>query len=665
MRKSRCCACRCHRCSRLRGRRLPRSVDRLPLQVTHDPTQSLEYHVRLGLTKGTELWQLILDAIREHAEDLVRKLLQQLMQLPATVDQALDELYALLPDWVTELPDKIVAFINANAGINLGSWNAFLASLSDGKGIDLPALPKIVAALDGIPWQSGDPGAILRAILSAGVQLVRGVIPPWMLPPIHVGRITSELPSLVADGGFDATPPRESGGPGEWFHDASRGSSEPGCAGIEADGEYHELVGRPVAVAAGQKYRIGMFPACESATGAADCVQLLVVEYGAGDEPVNTHVVVSWTPSGTQEFGAEAFAEYTVPEGVQMAGVSVAVTEGFTSGAVFIDDVTGPSVGLLQMSWTENLIQRWEQLAKLFGIVDTDLDGDVDLVDVWNTLWATVLKPLNWIPTVAQDIIDRIINAFENLGQLVDVNLPGAGVLEAVFGIFNTGLGASARSAALEARIRQLESAANTIILDFNGSSSGSLGGDYDSTFSGGGGGQMGRDGRGNVVWKASGAGNRTQIARYNVGTLGVDNGIIHAILASSPQSYIFDDAYTYLCWRMNAARTSYMRLRMGFSEVRLQAVVSGSVANLGAPWSGSPRGGNEIQIQFGDAVEPRWFNVKIGGTEIVDTTDTADVSMVGPDYRGVGVGMETGNRLVFFQNIPAGLSVVTAAEVL
>ena len=52
-------------------------------------------------------------------------------------------------------------------------------------------------------------------------------------------------------------------------------------------------------------------------------------------------------------------------------------------------------------------------------------------------------------------------------------------------------------------------------------------------------------------------------------------------------------------------------------------------------------------------------------GAPIIDATDSAAVSLLGSDYRRIGASMETGNRLVFFQNIPAGLGVVTASEVL
>lgn len=49
----------------------------------------------------------------------------------------------------------------------------------------------------------------------------------------------------------------------------------------------------------------------------------------------------------------------------------------------------------------------------------------------------------------------------------------------------------------------------------------------------------------------------------------------------------------------------------------------------------------------------------------IIDETDSAGVSQYGSGYRDIGVGMETGNYLIVGQNRPAGLSVVTASEVL
>lgn len=45
-----------------------------------------------------------------------------------------------LQEWAENLGAQITSFIYNSAGINLASWDAFVASLADGKGIDLPVL---------------------------------------------------------------------------------------------------------------------------------------------------------------------------------------------------------------------------------------------------------------------------------------------------------------------------------------------------------------------------------------------------------------------------------------------------------------------------------------------------------------------------------------------
>ncbi len=45
-----------------------------------------------------------------------------------------------LQEWAQNLGAQITSFIYTNAGINLASWDDFVASLADGKGIDLPLL---------------------------------------------------------------------------------------------------------------------------------------------------------------------------------------------------------------------------------------------------------------------------------------------------------------------------------------------------------------------------------------------------------------------------------------------------------------------------------------------------------------------------------------------
>jgi len=265
-----------------------------------------------------------------------------------------------------------------------------------------------------------------------------------------------------------------------------------------------------------------------------------------------------------------------------------------------------------------------------------------------------------------QGVIDRIYNAFANLGEMLDTNNPLNYVIDAILGIFDAARAGGAKALALESRVRALESAGNTITLMFNGTAQTPLpSAEYDIRRMGGGAGDIGTDGKGNMVWKPFGAGSRIVLARYKLSALTVDNGHIQAMLATNPQPYIFDDAYTYITFRENADLDTMMRLRIGFDTIRLQAMVADVITDIGPEAEVDPKAGNDLDIWFGnDDDGPRAFTVALLGETIIDVVDTDEVSQVGSDFRGIGVGMETGNYLIIGQNRPSGLSVVTASEV-
>lgn len=630
---------------------MPRAVDRLPLPVSHDPTRSMEFHVRWGLGKGVELWQEILSAIREFAEGLTKEVIQRLVGFIVDPEQSLEDLFEELTAWAANVPglaqivealtgaagtledlqdwaeglrDRIVDEIRTEAGIDLASWDAFLASLDDDKGIDLPAIPKIVAALDGIPWESGDPGAILRAILEAGLTFVRSLRPEW-LPQISLFSIGDSQPNLLSEPDFSEAVTVDGGG---FYWDGVDGRTAPGCAAVLGDGEGHVLVSNMIAVSKDQELSCGGFVSHAGVSGSG-VIRIELATFLNG-LPVSTQLIGSLSPGpDSTDWTTQIADTVTIPDGVDEVALQLHVTSGATAGVVKFDDC-----------W----VKKQQKLK-------------IPFVDGLQTALGNLLDNI-------QGIIDRIINAFQNFGEFIDNNLPIGGVLDTIFGLLDGILGNSSRTAAHDARIRALESAANTITLDFNGSSSSDPGPGFTVTSSGGGSGSMGLNGKGALVWKPSGAGNRTQIARYTTSALSTNNCVLHWVLASSPQSYIFDDGYTYVCARMNGV-TSYVRVRSGYDSVRLQAVVSGSVTNIGGSWSGSPKAGDEFEWHIGDpgGANSRHHVLKRNGVTILDFTETT--SVVGASNLHIGCGMETGNRLVITQNIPAGLSVLTAAEVL
>jgi hypothetical protein len=663
---------------------VPRAIDFNRLTITHDPTQrqdlALPTFPPITIEQLLENWQKVLKqftGIDLSGLDGGLKLFVEFIGGLFNIDFSdLANLPSPEDAWA-----QIAAKIFSVTGVNIASWPAFLASLDDGAGIDLPVVPRLVAALEGIPWESGDPGAILRAILSAGVQLVRGVIPEWMLPPTNIGRITGELPNLVADGEFLIPPVGESGPPvGAWFRDGAGGRASLVGAGVPS-----ELRVQPVAVAPGQKYQPLAVVSCESATGAAGSVQLVVVEWNDIDlYPTNIRVIASWQPSGTKA-AQPITGTYVVPAGVRYAGLGIVTTEGFTGGTLRVHKVDGPSTGLLEMSWTKNLEKRWEQSAKLMGIVDTDLDGDVDLVDVWNTLWAGHLKPLGWVPTVAQDVIDGIYNGFANFGELLDLDRPRTDALDVIYNLLGIGVSNKTSLAALEAEIRLLKSAGNTIAAPFDGAAGGMPSGTWGVFRSwGGGSGDIVYDGKGNAVWSRSGGSTRGRFYRHLTSgsptQISKNSCVVTGVLASDPPDTGSDPAaWTYLGFSVSGgSEVSYGQLRIGRSKIAIEAVVAGVLTTLVESVTINPRPGQVFAVYRGETGETNAhkYVVTQNGNPVEWTTgntyfvDAGSTIKTGSGFRGTGIGMQAGSRTVipiilFDQWTPAGLGVLTCAEVL
>ncbi|MGV0634502.1 hypothetical protein ABQE69_08995 [Mycolicibacillus trivialis] len=494
--------------------------------------------------------------------------------------------------------------------------------------LDIPVLGDIIKALTGVVnGDLPDLEAWAKKLLDVFSPLNAANLFGW-IPQIDLGSIGQTAPNLLTEGDF-ADPVTIDVNTG-FYHDDAHGRTADGCAAFDGDSSGAVLVSELVRVSEGQKLDAGAWVSTEGAAGSADSVLVELQTY-LGDVLVSSVTLGSLSPSGTSPGWVELSDEFVVPAGVDFVAVQLHVTSGLSGGTVRFDDVFVKKVQRLPIPFVDDLSNILSQAA------DT-----------------------------VQAIIDRIINAFENLGELVDTVLPVGGVLDAIFGIFDVGLGARAKTSELQARIRALESAANSITLDFGGSASSSLPGSWSTAMSGGGAGSIGLDGKGNLAWRPSGFGNRTQISVYTGGALTVDNCELQWILSSSPQSYVFDDAFTYVLFRAKDT-SNYMRVRSGYDEIRLQAVVGGSVTTIGSPWSGRPKAGDAFVLSVGESGDSakRHFVLARNGTPIIDATDSGEVSLLGADYRRVGVGMETGNRLVLFQNIPAGLGVLTASEVL
>ena len=509
-------------------------------------------------------------------------------------------------------------------------------------------------------------GGLLTNLSPLNVDNLLGTISARLLPPIHIGRLTNQLPDLISDSGFDTIPVGEIDA---WYYDVTHGHNKLGCAAIGADGGYHELFNNIVAVAPGQKYAPSAWASWEGATSTAGSLQLMIMEFLLGEQ-VGTTLIASATPSGTASF-SQMSGSYTVPVGVDAVVVVVAVTSGFTAGIVRVDDISGPSTGLLRMDWTENLVQRWEQIASLFGIIDTDLDGDVDFNDVWNTLWDDYLKPFDWIPNIAQNTVDGIWNGWANLGDSLDSGLLSTIVPNAIAGLLGMNLNNASSIAVAEAAIKVLQSAGNTITDDFARGAASTPGGNYNVLLSAGGGaGALGTDGSGNLVWYPSGSGDRTLIYRYIASQITTDSAILRVVFSSNPPATT-PDVYTYICGWVDSTAQTFLCLRIDDNNVVLQAVIAGVVTNLKS-WSINCKSGDTLELQRGQTgnTQLHRYILRLNNTQIDDWTDPGAVAASGVNKRGTGVGMGTSLRFVIFppeitQWKPASIAIISFSEVL
>lgn len=333
---------------------------------------------------------------------------------PTPVDR--NPLWSLYDPGLSKLPKLTLdpevmweAFVNGVkqlTGIDLSSPQALVESLGDA----LAAAPEhIIRAVAGVLGFAAAPTAAIGVVRDWLQQNLLGPVQAWRLPPIHIGRLfNDDGTALSLDPGFDIPP--GDGEPGEWFWDTENGRGDaPGCSAIVGNGQYAELIGQPVAVAAGQSINPSVYVDWDGDTdispGSAPA-RLLVVEF-AGQQRVGEHVVGELAPTGASDWNHRIVGEapYTVPDGVDMVALAVAVTEDLLAGTVRFDDSLDTPVGNILQEWITNLPQdlsdlrdRIEQALATFiealqGVIP-DLPGFGDLLDLVRDLLQRI-PPLN------------------------------------------------------------------------------------------------------------------------------------------------------------------------------------------------------------------------------------------------------------------------------
>ncbi|QBI98035.1 minor tail protein [Mycobacterium phage Jamie19] len=374
--------------------------------------------------------------LHELGGQLVEQFLKQVVLalagifVPGKLGAAFDQ----LKDWADDLGDRIISDINDNAGIDLASWEAFLASLNDGKGIDLPF---VTAFISGVQEFFGDidftvpdfdpqdaAREFVRTVVQPFLNIVSRIVPA-LLGPLPIGLLTDEKLTLLYEGGFDDPVTIVEGDGVE--HDATDGapgSTPLGCAKVTCDGTYKIRRTEPQPVAKDWVLKAGADVKYESVIAAAEsnAVRVEIVPYmGEGNPQAAVWMASDESPAGTEPWGPlNALGSYTVPEGVTHVSVQWVVGSEATGGVVKFDNVYLQATQKIPQGFTKDLP---EDLASLFNWIGTLIDSALDALgitpagDLLDRIF-DLSDELEWIQQKARDGAQDALTALGNLSTL-------------------------------------------------------------------------------------------------------------------------------------------------------------------------------------------------------------------------------------------------------
>ncbi|WRQ08163.1 minor tail protein [Mycobacterium phage dwieneke] len=340
--------------------------------------------------------------------------------------------YEQLKDWATNLPDQIVSFIDNVAGINLASWDDFVASLNDGKGIDLPFITSFIAGAQqffgAIDFTDPDfdpedaAREFVRTIVQPFLNIVSRIL-PGLLGPLPIGLLTDEKLTLLLEGGFD-DPVTIVEGSG-WTHDATDGATTPlGCAVVECDGQWHIMSTEPQPVSPGWVLKAGAQVKYENveAESESNAVRIELVPYNGDTPGVAVLLASDESPSGSHDWDElNAWGSYTVPaSGVTHVSVQTVVSDEATAGRVKADNVYLQATQKIPQAFTKDLP---EDLSSLFNWIGTLIDSALDALgitpvgDLLDRIF-DLSDELEWIQQKARDGAQDALTALGNLSTL-------------------------------------------------------------------------------------------------------------------------------------------------------------------------------------------------------------------------------------------------------
>ncbi|AGI12967.1 minor tail protein [Mycobacterium phage Butters] len=351
--------------------------------------------------------------------------------VPGKLGSAFDQ----LRDWADNLGDEITDQIRDNAGIDLSSWEAFLASLDDGKGIDLPFITAFIAGaqqfFDGIDFTAPDfdpqdaAREFVRTVVQPFLNIVSRIVPA-LLGPLPIGLLTDQRVSLLYEGGFD-DPVTIVEGSG-YTHDATDGapgSSPLGCAVVDCDGQWHILASELIPVAPGWVLKSGADVKYQSmvATPSSNAIRVELVPYNGDSPGAAVWMASDESPAGSPDWdGLNAWGEYVVPAtGVTGVVVQTVVSPNASSGRCKFDNVYLQATQKIPQFFTKDLPEDLNSLFNWIGSLIDNLLSALGITPAGSLLDRIfdLSDELEWIQQKARDGAEDALEALSNLGNLI------------------------------------------------------------------------------------------------------------------------------------------------------------------------------------------------------------------------------------------------------
>jgi hypothetical protein len=284
-----------------------------------------------------------------------------------------------------------------------------------------------------------------------------------------------------------------------------------------------------------------------------------------------------------------------------------------------------------------------------------DLSGATAFIDWLGDQIGIVLSTFG---AAWQALLDGVVRVWTGVTDAVGAVVED--VIEAIRGIFGTGQDAALSADNANIRVERLRAElAGGGFDEFDYSSAAILPSDkYALLSSGPGAGTYGPNGDGFVVWKPSGFAVREVIYRRLGVTLASNNGVVTVVWSTRPKDPLFADTYGYICGRMsNIANNTHIRASIDNNSARIQAVVAGTVTQIGPTKSLTIRNGDVFELWYGTIEDPDRIWLKQNGVTVIDVTDTVLWPIVEADptdYRSVGFGCRVDTYVLTQNPAPA-----------